>query len=93
MSIPVGLTILRMAEARRDQTEDMLHGWREEGTTQYMAIYNELTLARRGVEILETQLHRLKQYAPPEHQQQAQAPVQRIAPVRPAADVKASATG
>lgn len=92
MSIPVGLTILRMAEARRDQTEDMLHGWREEGTTQYMGIYNELTLARRGVEILETQLHRLKQYAPPDHQQAAPQ-VQRIAPVRSAADVKASTAG
>jgi hypothetical protein len=88
MSIPVGLQILRMAEARRERGEDILHGWREEGTEHYMALYHELSLARRAVDILESQLQRFAQYAPP--QQQTAAPAHRIAPVKKA---DAAATG
>jgi hypothetical protein len=85
MPIPLGLQVLRAAEARREKNDDIVQGWNDEGALLYAETLQELQWARRGVAILEQQCQRFERYAP-QQAQQAQAPQQapRLAPKKEA---------
>lgn len=82
MPIPLGLQVLRAAEARREKNDDIVHGWNEEGALLYAETLQELQWARRGVAILEQQCQRFERYAPAQAQPQQQSAAPRIAPVK-----------
>jgi hypothetical protein len=74
--VSIEMAMLRAAEAERDENDDIAAGNHQVWTRRYVAVDERLAILRRGVAILENELHRLAQFAPKQQAQagQAQAP-------------------